>query len=108
MILLSNAPLAKFAPEHLEAFQITYVPLASLAKELGTTSRGLMSALRDANIEVLGALTEGSTNRAHLRRRVQLTSYEAWKNHLFSTSSVQFNPRAYVICRIAQSVSRRP
>jgi hypothetical protein len=55
-------------PEHLVAFQTTYIPLASLAKQLGTTSRGLMSALRDANVEVLGSSTEGTTTRGHLVR----------------------------------------
>jgi hypothetical protein len=55
-------------PEHLVAFQMTYVPLAFLAKELGTTSRGLMSALQDKNIVVYGAFTEGATTRGHLVR----------------------------------------
>ena len=55
-------------PEHLAAFQITYIPLASLAKELGTTPRALMSALSDANVEVLGACTEGAASRGHLVR----------------------------------------
>jgi hypothetical protein len=47
-------------------FQMTYIPVASLAKELGTTSRGLMSALHDANIEVLGAFSEGEVSRGHI------------------------------------------
>jgi hypothetical protein len=55
-------------PEHLAAFQMTYIPLASLAKELGTTSRALMSALRDANVDVLGACTEGAASRGLLVR----------------------------------------
>ncbi len=59
-------------PEHLAAFQMTFVPLASLAKELGTTSRGLMSALRDANIDVFGACTEGNAKRGHLVRIADL------------------------------------
>jgi hypothetical protein len=48
------------------------MPLASLAQEIGTTSRALMSALRDANVEVVGARTEGTTARAHLVRIADL------------------------------------
>jgi hypothetical protein len=59
-------------PEHLAAFQMTYVPLAELAQELGTTSRGLMLALRDTNIDVLGSCTEGNVKRGHLVRIADL------------------------------------
>ena len=55
-------------PEHLAAFQTSYVPVASPAKELGKSSRGLMSALGDAGIEVLGACAEGATSRGHVVR----------------------------------------
>jgi hypothetical protein len=59
-------------PEHLATFQMTYVPVASLAKELGTSSRGLLAALRDADIGVLGACTEGAASRGHLVRVLDL------------------------------------
>jgi hypothetical protein len=55
-------------PEHLAAFQTSYVPVASLAKELGKSPRGLLAALRDADIGVLGACTEGAASRGHLVR----------------------------------------
>jgi hypothetical protein len=55
-------------PEHLAAFQTSYVPVASLAKELRKSPRGLLAALSEADIGVLGACAEGTASRGHLVR----------------------------------------
>jgi hypothetical protein len=55
-------------PEELAAFQMTFLPVTSLAKELGTTSRKIMPSLDAAKVEILGALSEGPTSRGHLVR----------------------------------------
>lgn len=53
-------------PESLARFQIRFAPLASVAKEVGTSSRKLMSVLSDHGVETVGAMQEGAAWRGHL------------------------------------------
>jgi hypothetical protein len=69
-------------PEHLAAFQSSNVPVASLANELGKSSRGLLAALSDADIGVLGARAEGAASRGHLVRVSDLCRIGlSWTTH---------------------------
>ena len=52
--------------DSLASFQARFVPLASLAKQAGTSSRKLMAALADRGIDTVGAMQEGSAWRGHL------------------------------------------
>ncbi|WP_082677514.1 TniQ family protein [Ruegeria profundi] len=56
------------SPEQLARFQATFVPVATLAKSRGTSSRKLMESLADREIPTHGAEPEGRTSRGHLVR----------------------------------------
>ncbi|MGC9369439.1 MAG: hypothetical protein ACP5DX_07895 [Paracoccaceae bacterium] len=53
-------------PTDLIEFQARYVPVASLAKRLGWSSRGVLKTLADAGIEPCGVLHEKQATRGHL------------------------------------------
>lgn len=56
------------SPEKLARFQAAFVPVATLAKSRGTSSRKLMESLAEREIPTHGAQPEGRTSRGHLVR----------------------------------------
>ena len=53
-------------PDQLAGFQSKYVPLSTLAKARGTTSRKLLSELKKRGVATYGAQQESATTRGHL------------------------------------------
>lgn len=60
--------------EDLVRFQGEYVPSATLAKQMQTSSRGLMTHLREMGVELTGAFQDGSAWRGHLVRLADLAA----------------------------------
>jgi len=60
--------------ECLARFQARFVPLASLAKGVGTSSRKLMRVLAERGVETVGAMQEGAAWRGHLVPIAELAS----------------------------------
>ncbi|WP_415714450.1 TniQ family protein [Roseibium sp.] len=53
-------------PEALARFQMQYVPLSELAKQLGTSSRSLLKRFNDRGIQTVGSFQDGPAVRGHL------------------------------------------
>ncbi|WP_422040660.1 TniQ family protein [Roseibium sp.] len=53
-------------PEALARFQMQYVPLSELAKQLGTSSRSLLKRFNDRGIQTVGSFQDGPAIRGHL------------------------------------------
>jgi len=60
--------------ESLARFQTRFAPLASLAKQAGTTSRKLIRVLAECGIETVGAMQDGVAWRGHLVPLADLAS----------------------------------
>ncbi|NOC85380.1 TniQ family protein [Ruegeria sp. HKCCD6428] len=61
-------------PQQLAIFQSEYMPVATLARSRGTTSRKLLSDFESKGIETHGAQMEGKTTRGHLVKLSDLAS----------------------------------
>ncbi len=61
-------------PQQLVIFQSEYMPVATLARSRGTTSRKLLSDFESKGIETHGAQMEGKTTRGHLVKLSDLAS----------------------------------
>ncbi len=61
-------------PQQLAIFQSEYMPVATLARSRGTTSRKLLSDFESKGIETHGAQIEGKTTRGHLVKLSDLAS----------------------------------
>lgn len=62
-------------PADLARFQMEYVPLSELAKQMGTSSRSLLKRLNDRGIQTVGSFQDGSAIRGHL---AHISSIWAW------------------------------
>jgi len=60
--------------EALCIFQMEYVPVSTLAGQLGTSARHLMVKLSDIGIETIGAFQDGTAWRGHLLKLSDLAS----------------------------------
>jgi len=60
--------------EDLVRFQGEYVPSATLAKRMQTSSRGLMTRLGEMGVDLIGAFQDGSAWRGHLVRLADLAA----------------------------------
>ncbi|WP_281992814.1 TniQ family protein [Sulfitobacter geojensis] len=60
--------------EDLCSFQMEYVPVSTLACQLGTSARHLMTKLSDIGIETIGAFRDGTAWRGHLLKLSDLAS----------------------------------
>ena len=60
------------SPSDLSIFQAAYIPLAVLAKQIGSSSRALLARLEQSGIKTEGAFRDGNATRGHLVRLSKL------------------------------------